>query len=384
MKLINYSRQSINKSDEKNVLKVLRSDFLTTGPVGVYFEKKISKFLNCKYSISVNSASSGLHLSCKALDINSKHIVWTTTNTFVATTNCAVHCGAKVDLIDIELDTFNLDINKLEKKLIKAKKTKKLPSLLIIVHFAGNPINMKKIFNLSKIYNFKIIEDASHALGAKIGKEFVGSSKYSDLTVFSLHPVKMITTGEGGIVTTNNSRLQKKIISLRDHGIIRNITKNKKKNWKYDQKDLGFNFRLSDIQAALGISQLSRLGNFIDKRNKIAKIYDKSFKNLPIRFIKVDNNNLCSYHLYVILIKNKKKRNDLYYEMLKKGFKCNIHYIPIYKHSFYKKKLKLNYRHFENTENYYNNCLSIPLFPNLKKKEIKDIIGIVKKFFNEK
>ena len=183
MQLINYSRQSINKSDEKKVLNVLRSDFLTTGPVGIDFEKKIFKYFNCKYSISVNSATSGLHLSCKALDINSKDIVWTTTNTFVASANCAVHCGAKIDLIDIELDTFNLDIDKLEKKLKEAKKTKKLPSLLIVVHFAGNPMNMKKIFNLSKIYNFKIIEDASHALGAKIGKEFVGSSKYSDLTV---------------------------------------------------------------------------------------------------------------------------------------------------------------------------------------------------------
>ena len=173
MQLINYSRQSINKSDEKKVLNVLRSDFLTTGPVGIDFEKKVSRFLNCKYSISVNSATSGLHLSCKALDINSKDIVWTTTNTFVASANCAVHCGAKIDLIDIELDTFNLDIDKLEKKLKEAKKTKKLPSLLIVVHFAGNPMNMKKIFNLSKIYNFKIIEDASHALGAKLVKNLL-------------------------------------------------------------------------------------------------------------------------------------------------------------------------------------------------------------------
>ncbi len=384
MQLTNYSRQSINKLDEKSVLRVLRSDFLTTGPTGVNFEKKVSKFLNCKYSISVNSATSGLHLSCIALNINSKDIVWTTTNTFVATANCAMHCGAKIDLIDIELNSFNLDINKLEQKLIKSKKINKLPTLLIVVHFAGNPINMKKIYILSKKYNFKIIEDASHALGAKIGKDFVGNSKYSDLTVFSLHPVKMITTGEGGIITTNNKQLKKKLISLRDHGIIRNISKNKKKNWKYDQTDLGFNFRLSDIQSALGMSQISRLKEFVYKRNRIAKIYDKNFKNLPVNFIKVAKNNLCSYHLYVILIKNKKKRDDLYCEMLKNGFKCNIHYIPIYKHSYYKKKLRLKFKGFENTENYYENCLSIPLFPDLKKKEIQKIIGIIKKFFNEK
>lgn len=384
MQLINYSQQSINKLDEKNVLKVLRSNFLTTGPVGKEFEKKISKFVKSKYVVNVNSATSGLHLACIALNINSNDIVWTTSNSFVATANCAVHCGAKVELLDIELDSFNIDVNKLQKRLLSAKKQKKLPSVIIVVHFAGNPADMKKINKLSKKYKFKIIEDASHALGAKFGKEQIGNCKFSNITVFSLHPVKMITTGEGGIITTNDKILYKKILSLRDHGIERNVSKNIKKNWLYDQRNLGFNFRLSDIQSALGISQLSRLNSFIKKRNTIAKMYNSAFKNLPIKLIRVNTKNLCSYHLYTIVITNKKDRNTLYQTMIKKGFKCNVHYIPIYRQSFYKKKFKFRFKEFKNNEFYFNNCLSIPIFPDLDKKKVLDIIKIITKFLGEK
>ena len=265
-KIIPYSRQYISKHEINSVTEVLKSDFLTQGPKVPLFEKLVSKFVGSKYSAAINSATSGLHLACMAIGLKKGDWLWTSTNSFVASANCGLYCGANVDLIDIDIESHNISIPKLKDKLIKAKKAKKLPKVLIPVHFAGRPCEMKEIYKLSKKYNFKIIEDASHALGSKIYGEMVGNCKYSDMCVFSFHPVKNITTGEGGIVSTNSKFYIEKVKILRTHGINKDkkyfINKIKKKDsWHYEQVSLGFNYRMNDIEAAIGISQLEKLNN---------------------------------------------------------------------------------------------------------------------------
>jgi len=381
--MINYSSQFIDNNDIKSVVKVLKSKWLTTGPFVNQFENEIRKKINSKYCTVVNSATSALHLACISLGLKKGDYIWTSSNTFVSTANCALLCGAKVDLVDIDLLTYNIDINKLEKKLILAKKTKKLPKILIPVHFAGQSCNMKKIFNLSKKFNFKIIEDASHAFGSKYLNNHVGNCKFSHATVFSFHPVKIFTTGEGGAVTTNEKKIDIKLKSLRTHGIKYKLKKklNKKRPWMFYQTSLGLNYRLTDIQAGLGISQLKKVDRFLKIRNKIAKIYNKELKNLPIKLPLLEKNVYSSFHLYVILLK-KKNRDLLYREFLKKGFKTNVHYIPIYKHPYFK-KFKFNIKNFKNNEIYFKNALSIPISPRLTKKNVLSIIKILKNFFKK-
>ena len=320
--MLNYSRQYIDKKDIQSVIKSLKSEWLTTGPQIKNFEDKIKKFVNAKYCSVVNSATSALHLSCLALDIK-KDYVWTTSNTFVSTANAAVLCGAIVDLVDIDKKNFNLDINQLELKLKKAKLENKLPKVIILVHFSGLPCDLDKIFKLKKKYNFKIIEDASHALGARFKNNKIGNCKFSELTVFSFHPVKMITTGEGGAVTTNLKKIHNKIQSLRSHGIIRQPTK--KEPWFFNQVNLGLNYRMTDIQASLGISQLKKINFFLKERNKIASIYNELLKDCPIILPNLSNNKFySSFHLYVILLKTKKKGTffikSYFQEVLKQMF----------------------------------------------------------------
>ena len=382
--MINYSRQKIDNEDIKNVIKSLKSDWLTTGPLISNFEKKINFLVNSKYCSVVNSATSGLHLACLALGVKKGDYVWTSSNTFVSSANCALLCGAKIDLCDIELNTFNIDVNKLEKKLILAKKRKKLPKVIIPVHFSGYPCDLKKIYKLSKKFKFKIIEDASHALGTKYFNSKIGSCKYSDVTVFSFHPVKIITTGEGGAVTTNSKLIDKKIKSLRTHGIVRKIAgkKNllKQRPWFFFQTTLGLNYRLTDIQASLGISQLSKVSKFIKERNYIYKLYNKKLKGLPIKLPVFSNNILSTFHLYVILVK-KKNRDNLYKLLLKNGFKTNIHYIPIYYHPYFK-KFNFKKKNFPNNEYYFKNALSIPVYPGLKKNKINKISKVIKNYLS--
>ena len=296
---INYSRQLIYSSDIKKVSKTLKSNFLTTGPKIQDFEKQIKNKVNAKYSIVVNSATSALHISCIALGLKANDYLWTSSNSFVASANCGLYCNAKIDLVDINLETYNIDVDKLEKKLIKAKKKKKLPKILIPIAFAGHSAEMKKIYNLSRKYNFKIIEDASHALGAMYNNYMVGSCKYSDISVFSFHPVKIITTGEGGAITTNNFKLAQKLKALRSHGIEKNLTKKEKLKtpWLFKQNFLGFNYRMTDIQASLGISQIKKLNFFVKKRNKIAKIYNKELSKLPLKLPKIKHGKLFIFSL---------------------------------------------------------------------------------------
>ena len=351
-------------------------------------KKKISELTSSKYSTVTSSATSSLHIACLALSVSQNDTVWTTSNTFVSSINCALYCGAKIDLVDIDLETYNIDIKKLEKKLAKTKKIN-LPKVLIIVHFAGNPCDMKKIYKLSKKYNFKIIEDASHALGAKYGKHKIGDCKYSDITVFSFHPVKIITTGEGGVATCNNNSIYLKLQSLRSHGIINSnkkyLKEKKLKPWMFYQEYLGYNYRLTDISAALGLSQLKKLNFFLSQRNKIAKIYNHKLKNLPLILPKIDKNNLSSFHLYVILFKddkNKNIRDKIYIKLLKSGIKTNIHYIPIYNHPYFK-KFNFNKKDFINNEYYFKRAISLPIYPGLKLKQINFIVSSLKKFLNE-
>ena len=312
--MIPYSRQNINQQDVLEVNKVLRSNFLTQGNNVRKFEKIISKYTKAKYSVAVNSASSALHIACLALGIKKNDIVWTVPNTFVASANCAIHCGATVDFVDIDPDDWNISISSLQKKLEIAKIRNKLPKLIVPVHFAGLPSNQEKIWALSKKYKFKILEDASHSIGAKYKNQRSGSCKWSDITVFSFHPVKIITTGEGGMALTNNKILSDRMKILRTNGISQSNfinKKNKMKPWYYEHQTPGFNYRMNDISAALGISQFKRLKLFVDKRNKIAKKYIKYFKNTPIKFQKINKDCYSSYHLFPIKFDLRKAKKNI-------------------------------------------------------------------------
>ncbi len=384
---INYSRQLIYSSDIKKVSQTLKSNYLTTGPQIKAFENSLKKKTNSKFAVVVNSATSALHISCLALGLKKGDYLWTSSNSFVASANCGLYCGAKIDLIDIDLQTYNIDIQKLEKKLILAKKKNILPKILIPVAFAGQSSDMVKIKKLSKKFKFKIVEDASHALGAKYKNTLVGSCKYSDMAVFSFHPVKMITTGEGGAITTNDLNFSKKLEAFRSHGIEKNLSKKDKFNrpWLFHQNYLGYNYRMTDIQASLGLSQIKKLNFFVKRRNKIAKIYFKALKDLPLDLPKVSDYNYSSFHLFVVLVKkNKKKitRDKLYILLKKRGINTNIHYIPIYKHPFFK-KMNFKIKNFSNNEIYFKKALSIPLHPSMTNKDVNKVILALKEIFDE-
>ena len=378
--MIPYSRQLIDRKDIQSVIKVLKSDFLTQGPTVEKFEENLKKFCRSKFATSVNSATSALHISCLALGLKKGDYLWTSPISFVASSNCALYCGAKVDFIDIDLENFNIDIALLKKKLDIAQKKKKLPKIIVPVHMAGLSCDMKAIKKLSKKYKFKIIEDASHAIGSRYNGSLVGSCEFSDIAVFSFHPVKIITTGEGGMILTNNFELDRKLKLLRTSGIDKKLDKkklNKKGQWFYEQKLLGYNYRMNDISAALGISQLKKVGQFVKKRNLIASNYKVLLKDLPIKFQYIDNKNYSSYHLFIIRVP-KNIRKKLFNKLRNNGFYVNIHYIPIHLHPFYK-KIEFKKGMFPESEKYYNETLSIPIYPNLKLRSLKKVVNIIKK-----
>ena len=384
--IIPYGTQNISKDDILNVNKILKSNYLTQGPTVKKFEKIISNYCNSKYAVAVNSATSALHISCIALGLKKNDILWTSPISFVASANCAVHCGAMVDFVDIDLNTFNICPTKLEEKLINTPKNKR-PKILVVVHLAGLSCDLVKISKLSQKYKFKIIEDASHAIGSKIKKIKVGSCKYSDLTVFSFHPVKIITTGEGGIITTNKLKLNNTLKLLREHGIQKKHSRIIDKvdgPWFYEQQNLGFNFRMSDINASLGLSQIKKISKFLKLRQNIAKHYIKNLKNFPITFQEIDKDFFSSYHLFIIRV-HKKIRFKLFNYMRKNKILVNVHYIPIYKHIFFKKKFKFKKKYLNNSEKYYETAISLPIYPSLKIKNQNFVIKVIYNFFkNEK
>ena len=368
---IPYGKQDITQDDIDKVVNVLKSDFLTQGPCVPEFEKKISEYCGVKYAVAVNSATSALHLSCLSLDLTEGDWLWTSPITFVASANCGLYCGAKVDFVDIDPATYNLCPKALKKKLIKAKKVGKLPKIVIPVHLCGQSCDMKAIHELSEEYNFKIIEDASHALGGKYLNNAIGSCKYSDITIFSFHPVKIITTGEGGMALTNNVKLAERISLLRSHGITRNqghMTKESDGDWYYQQVDLGFNYRMTDIQAALGVSQLEKLDGYIARRHKLANRYNKLLSNLSLVIPYQHSEIYSAFHLYVIRLKESEKHKQIFEHLRKKNIGVNLHYIPVHTQPFYS-QMDIEFSDLKNSESYYKDAISLPLYPTMTERQ---------------
>jgi len=386
--IIPYGKHKIYKQDINQVVKTLKSNFLTQGPLTTEFENKISNYCKSKYSVASNSATSSLHISCLALGLKKGHALWTVPNTFVASANCGLYCGASIDFVDIDKNNLNIDVEKLELKLIKSKKTNTLPKIIVTVHFAGQPTIQEEIYKLSKKYHFKIIEDASHSLGSLRNNERVGNCKYSDITVFSFHPVKMITTIEGGIATTNSKKIYQLLKLYSSHGIQKDKKQffNKKNHSNYyEMQKLGLNYRMSDVQAALGISQLSKIERFISKRNYLAKLYKKNLSHLPIHFQTILDNNLSSYHLFTINFLEKRhiqSKRKIIDQLNKKKINVGVHYIPVHLHPYYA-ELGFKPNMFPVAEQHYKSTISLPIFYELKKQQVLYISFILEKILKK-
>ena len=379
--MIPYGRQDISQDDIDAVVEVLTSDFLTQGPKVPEFESKVSEYCGAKHGVAVNSATSALHIACLALDIGPGDIVWTSPISFVASANCVLYCGGTVDFVDINPDTFNMSADELRSKLEAAEKLDKLPKAVIPVHMAGQSCDMAAIYDLSQQYGFKIIEDASHAIGGSYKDSKVGSCKYSDMTVFSFHPVKIITSAEGGMVMTNDSKLSEKLRLNRSHGITRDpelMTREPHGPWYYEQVSLGYNYRMSDMQAALGISQMDRLDDFVSRRTELSELYNKGLQHLPIQIPMTLNQCQSSWHLYIIRIPDSAKnmsRQKVFQEFQNNNLNVNVHYIPITQQPYYRNVLS-NIENLENADRYYESAITLPLYPELIAGEYKKIIQI--------
>tara|TARA_B100000941_G_scaffold290275_1_gene271822 strand:- start:664 stop:1836 length:1173 start_codon:yes stop_codon:yes gene_type:complete len=387
--MIPYGRQEITKEDIAEIEKVLKSDFLTQGPVVPKFEKSVASYCNASYAVAVNSATSALHISCLALDLSPGDWLWTSPNSFVASANCGLYCGANLDFVDIDPKTYNMSVELLSDKLRMAKKNNRLPKIVIPVHFAGQPCDMQPIYELSLIYGFKIIEDASHAVGASYNQLKVGSCKYSDVTVFSFHPVKIITTGEGGMALTNDKKLEESIRRLSTHGITKDKSimspRSMDEIWNYQQVQLGFNYRMNDLQAALGLSQLKRLDKYVARRHKIAAYYNLQLGKLPIVIPWQSPKTFSSYHLYPICIKegsNKELQKKIYDKLIKNEIAANLHYIPIHRHPYYE-KLGFKKGHFIESEKFHRKAISLPIFPLLKEDECIKVVNVISEALKE-
>ena len=369
--MIPYGRQDITDADIEAVVKVLQSDFITQGPTTEAFEKAIASYCHVKYAVAVNSATSALHLACLALGLKQGQWLWTSPITFVASANCALYCGAQIDFVDINASTGNLCPIALENKLIQAEAAGRLPKIVIPVHLGGQPCEMDKIKALSERFGFHIIEDASHAIGAKYCQKPVGNCQYSDITIFSFHPVKLITTAEGGVATTQNPSIADKMARLRSHGITRNaeqMTHEPDGLWYYQQQDLGFNYRMSDLHAALGLSQLQRLDKYVYIRSQLAKQYDEMLIGLPLTSLMQHQDTNSAWHLYIIRLSaeiSQKAHRQIFAAMRAENIGVNLHYIPVHLQPYYQ-NLGFNINDFPEAEKYYRQALSLPLFPGLK------------------
>jgi len=382
--MIPYGKQDINQADIDSVIDVLQSDFLTQGSQVPLFEKIVAEYCKAEFGVAVNSATSALHIACLALGLGKSDWLWTSPNSFVASANCGLYCGAKVDFVDINPLTYNLSPEELEKKLIQAKRDNKLPKIVIPVHFAGQSCDMRKIYSLGQEYGFKIIEDASHAIGGKYLDQSIGGCQYSDITVFSFHPVKIITTAEGGLATTNDERLLERMQLFRSHGVTRDselMTKKSEGGWYYQQVELGFNYRMTELQAALGVSQMERLDEFVALRHERQKRYDELLKKLPIIVPYQDLNSYSALHLYPIQIQTdivKNTRKEIFEALRKNDIGVNVHYIPVHTQPYYE-NIGFKRGDFPNAESYYESAISIPLFHIMTFEQQDQVITALEK-----
>ncbi len=382
-RVIPYGRQTIGEDDIRAVVDVLRSDFLTQGPVVPRFEQAIAAYCGAAHAVAVNSATSALHIACLALGVGAGDVVWTAPNTFVASANCARYCGASVDFVDIDPVTYNMSAGALADKLAHAQTSARLPKVVIPVHFAGLPCDMVAIHALARRYGFQVIEDASHAIGARYGATVIGDCRYSDITVFSFHPVKIITTAEGGAATTQSPELARRMQLLRTHGVTRDpaeLQRTTEGPWYYEQQVLGFNYRMTEIQAALGVSQLQHLDDWIARRHRIADAYDASLASLPLVLPRRSAGSCSALHLYVVQIDAGRTRLDrrVVFERLRAaGIGVNVHYIPVHTQPDFR-ALGFRVGQFPVSEAYYSRCLSLPMFATLSEADTARVIAALR------
>ena len=381
--MIPYGRQDISQADIDAVVAVLQSDFLTQGPQVPLFEQTVAKHVGAKHALAVNSATSALHIACMALGLGQGDWLWTTPVTFVASANCGLYCGAQVDFVDIDPRTYNLCPKALEAKLLAAKQEGKLPKVLVAVHLCGQSCDMAAIYALGKKYGFKIIEDASHAIGGKYKSEFIGSGRYSDITVFSFHPVKIITTAEGGMALTNSDELAHKMTLLRSHGITRDLahmTHEPDGPWYYQQIDLGYNYRMTELQAALGLSQMQRLDAFVACRHQLAQRYDQLLAHLPVTTPWQPPDSYSGLHLYVVrlqLDKISKTHLQVFEALREQGIGVNLHYIPVHTQPHY---LRMGHKvgDYPQAEQYYAEAISLPMYQTMTFEQQDQVLNALK------
>ncbi len=377
--MIPYGRQEISQEDIDAVISVLRSDFLTQGPVVQQFEQSLSNLAGASFAVAVNSATSALHIACLALGLGQGDRLWTTPNTFVASANCALYCGATVDFVDIDAATYNMCPQSLERKLAQAQATGTLPKVVVVVHFAGQSCEMIKFHALAQRYGFKLIEDASHAIGGAYLGSPIGSCQYSDITVFSFHPVKIVTTAEGGAALTNNLMLAERMELFRSHGITRApemMVGESHGQWYYQQVGLGFNYRITELQAALGLSQLKRVKEFVSRRHEIAARYDQLLASLPVVIPFQHHDCYSAFHLYPVRLKLDKisrPRSKIFEGLRTRGIGVNVHYIPVHTQPYYK-QFGFNEGDFPEAESFYADAITIPLYPTLTPEQQDHVI----------
>lgn len=382
MQTIPYGRQDITQADIDAVVAVLQSDFLTQGPMVPKFEQAVATHCGVAHALAVNSATSALHIACLALGLGAGDWLWTSPITFVASANCGLYCGAQIDFVDIDVRTYNMCPEALARKLEVAEQQGRLPKVVVPVHLCGQPCDMQAIHALAQRYGFKIIEDASHAIGGKYQGEPIGNCRYSDITVFSFHPVKIITTAEGGMALTNSGALANKMALLRSHGITRDpaqMTHEPDGPWYYQQIDLGFNYRMTELQAALGVSQLTRLDAYVARRHELANRYDELLNNLPVTTPWQHPDSYSGLHLYPIrlqLDRIKSSHLQVFEALRLQGIGVNLHYIPVHIQPYYQ-RMGFKLGDFPQSERYYAESISLPLFPTMTDSDQKKVVQAV-------
>lgn len=379
--MIPYGRQEITDADIAAVTEVLRSDFLTQGPAVPAFESAVASYAGAKHAVAVNSATSALHVACLALGLKAGDTLWTSPITFVASANCALYCGASVDFVDIDQATFNLSVSALEIKLEQAERAGALPKIVVPVHMCGQSCDMKAIHRLSKKYGFRVIEDASHAIGGRYCGENIGNCRYSDITIFSFHPVKIITSAEGGMALTNNPKLARSMELLRSHGVTRDpaaMTQGSEGPWYYQQVELGFNYRMTELQAALGLSQMNRLDAYVSKRHALVKRYDEQLSALALSTPWQHPDGYSSFHLYVVRLADSSRRREVFEALRAEGIGVNVHYIPVHTQPYYQ-SMGFAVGNFPQAERYYAEAISLPLYPGLSEADQDHVISSLRK-----